>query len=172
MTDQAMPRRPFFNPWRVAGWGLIAALLSLPAILRFPWTASDFVIMGVLLGSVGLGIEFLAARAGNIFVRLGAVVTVLTAFLTIWVNLAVGMIGDDNAYNLLFLAPVAVGIAGLVVVRLDGRRSAVVTVAAAALQVAIGLGGYGQDPRGAILSATFGLFWLFAAALFRAGASR
>jgi hypothetical protein len=43
---------------------------------------------------------------------------------------------------------------------------------AAALQATIGLGGYGMDPRGAILSAFFALFWLFAAALFRAGASR
>lgn len=173
MINPMPPRRlPFLNPWRLAGWGVIATLLSLPVFLRFPWTASDFVIMGVLLGSVGLGIEFLVARACNIFIRLGAVMLMLTVFLTIWVNMAVGMIGDGNAYNLLFLIPVAVGISGVTAYRLDPRKSALVALVAGALQSAIGFGGYAQDPRGAMLSATFGLFWLFAAALFRAGSSR
>ena len=170
MTDTiASGRRA---PWRLLGWGMLFLLLSIPAIFRWPWSGSDFVIMGILLGSVGLGIEFLVRLSGNALVRLGAIVVVLTSFLTIWVNMAVGMIGDDNPYNLLFLIPVAVGVLGAIAVRLDARRSALVAFGAAVLQVAIGLDGYAQDPRGAVLSACFGLFWLFAAALFRAGASR
>lgn len=170
MTDamRSIPRLP----WRLIGWGTIALLLSLPAILRFPWTASDFIIMGVLLGSVGLGIEFLVRQSGSVFVRLGAIVAVLTGFLTIWVNLAVGMIGDDNAYNLLFLIPLGIALAGAIAVRLDARSMVRVTLVSALLQVAIGLGGYGVDPRGAIFSAMFGFFWLFSAALFRAGERR
>lgn len=170
MTNAASPLRSF--PWRLAGWGTIALLLSLPAILRFPWTASDFVIMGFLLGSVGLGVELLVRLGGNVFVRAGAVVMVLTAFLTIWVNLAVGMIGDDEPYNLLFVLPMAVALLGGTAVRLRAGAMVAVAVAAAALQAGIGLGGYGMDPRGAVLSAGFALFWLFAAALFRAGSTR
>lgn len=173
MTDHSLPRRTFLNPWRIAGWGLIATLLSLPAILRFPWTASDFVIMGVLLSSVGLGIEFLVARAGNIFVRLGAIVLVLTAFLTIWVNLAVGMIGsEDNPYNLLFIGNLGLVLIGGIWVRLQPAAMVKVAIFGAAVQAALALGGVGADQRGAILSAVFALFWLFAAALFRAGTSR
>jgi hypothetical protein len=173
MTDltDSRPSR-FLNPWRVAGWGTLATLLALPAILRFPWTASDFLIMGLLLGSVGLGIEFLVRQSGSTFVRLGAISAVLTAFLTIWVNLAVGMIGDGEPYNLLFLIPLALVLVGGVMVRLRPESMVKLALLAAALQVAIGLGGYGMDPRGAILSAMFGLFWLFTAALFRAGYSR
>jgi hypothetical protein len=159
-------------PWRLIGWGGIALLLSLPAILRFPWTLSDFVIMGILLGSVGLAVEFLMRLGGGPFVRLGAILVVLTCFLTIWVNLAVGMIGDDNPYNLYFALVIFTAAIGSVLVRFDPRRTAAVMVLAAFLQVAIGLGGYGQDPRGAFLSAMFGGLWLLAAALFRAGASR
>lgn len=170
MTDTIVTERK--TAWRLLGWGTLALLLSVPAVFRWPWTGSDFVIMGILLGSVGLGIEFLVRMSGNALVRLGAILVVLTAFLTIWVNLAVGMIGDDNPYNLLFLIPVAVGVVGVVAAKLEPRRSAVAAVVAAVLQVAIGLGGYAQDPRGAVLSACFCLFWLFAAALFRAGASR
>lgn len=170
MSDIA-PRRSTW-PWRLIGWGFLATLLSLPAILDFPWTASDFVIMGILLGSVGLGIELLARLAGNAFIRLGALVVVLTCFLTIWVNLAVGMIGDENPYNQLFAGVLMVALAGSVLVRFDARKTAWVMVGTAALQAAVGLGGYGQDPRGAVFSAGFACFWLLAAALFRAGASR
>lgn len=170
MTDVTASRRRL--PWRLLGWGFLAALLSLPAILRFPWTASDFVIMGILLGSVGLGVELVLRLSGDAFVRLGAVMVVLTCFLTIWVNLAVGMIGDENPYNLLFLVPVATGLIGTISVRVNAKPSALIAVIAAILQAAIGLGGYGVDPRGAVLSACFAFFWLLAAALFRAGASR
>jgi hypothetical protein len=163
---------PLRNPWRIAGWGTIATLLSLPAILDFPWTASDFIIMGVLLGSVGLGIEFLVRRSGSVFVRLGSIMVVLTAFLTIWVNLAVGMIGDDEPYNLLFAGVLLVALLGSLLVRLRPGSMVKVTLVAAFLQVAVGLGGYGMDPRGAVFSACFGLFWLLAAALFQAGSSR
>lgn len=173
MTDHAVQRRRFLNPWRIAGWGIIATLLSLPAILRFPWTVSDFVVMGVLLGSVGLGIEFLAARAGNIFVRLGAIVMALTAFLTIWVNLAVGMIGsEDNPYNLLFIGNLALVLICGIAVRLQPSAMVKVAALAAAVQLALAVGGLGTDQRGAIFSAVFALFWLFSAALFRAGSSR
>ena len=173
MNEAHAPQRlRRFSPWRIGGWSLVVLLLSLPAILRFPWTASDFVIMGLLLGSVGLGIEFLVRQSGSLFVRLGSIVAVLTGFLTIWVNLAVGMIGDDNAYNLLFLVPLAAALIGGIAVRLAPGGMVKVMVTAAALQAAIGLGGYGMDPRGAIFSAGFSLFWLLAAALFRAGTER
>lgn len=172
MTAAPAPGR-FLNPRRVAGWGTMAVLLSLPAILRFPWTVSDFVIMGIMLLSVGLGIEFLIRRSGSAFVRLGAVVGVLTCFLTVWVNLAVGMIGDeDNPYNQLFLIPIFLFIAGCVATRVQPRRMSLVMLAAAAAQLLLGLGGLGTDQRGGIFSMLFSLLWLFGAALFRAGSTR
>jgi hypothetical protein len=174
MTDAVRSRSgtSLLTPWRLLGWGILAVLLALPAILRFPWTGSDFVIAAVLLGSVGAGIELLARLSGNAFVRLGGIVVAVTCFLTIWVNLAVGMIGDGNAYNLLFLGVLAVAIGGALLVRYRPAGMVKVTLAAGALQVALGLGGYGMDPRGAVFSAAFGGFWLLAAALFAAGAKR
>jgi hypothetical protein len=66
----------------------------------------------------------------------------------------------------------ATALIGGVSAKLRPAGMAKVCLLASALQVAIGLGGYGMDPRGAVLSASFGLLWLFAAALFRAGVSR
>jgi hypothetical protein len=63
-------------------------------------------------------------------------------------------------------------IGGALLVRYRPSGMVKVTLAAGALQVALGLGGHGMDPRGAVLSAGFGLFWLIAAALFAAGARR
>lgn len=154
---------------RIIGACVIATLLSLPAILRFPWTLSDYLIMGALLGSVGLGIDLVARLSGSVAARLGSMIAVLAAFLTIWVNLAVGMIGDGLAYNLLFALPPLVAFIGGFVVRLAPRNMVRLCAIAAGLQVIIALGGYLVDPRGALLSACFGLPWLLAASLFQHG---
>lgn len=161
------PRRKRLAPWRMAMWGALATLLSLPAIFRFPWTASDFVIMGIMLGSVGLGIEFLVRRSGSNAFRLGSVVAVVTAFMTVWANLAVGMIGsEDNPYNLFFVAiPFAVFAAGALA-RFEARQMAWIVAAAAAVQLALALGGMSVDLRGARFSSFFAFLWLIAAALF------
>ncbi|GAA4025934.1 hypothetical protein GCM10022281_00620 [Sphingomonas rosea] len=174
MTDFASrPPRFALHPLRLLGWGALALLLALPAILRFPWSGGDFVIMGVMLASVGLGIEFLSRRSGNGLVLLGSILGVLTTFLTVWVNLAVGMIAsEDNPYNQLFLLPIAIFIGGCFVTRLRASQMTGILLLAGAAQFFLGLGGLGTDQRGAIFSMGFALFWLFGAALFRAGSSR
>ncbi len=164
MTDPVQ-KRP--APWRVAMWGAFATLLSLPALFRFPWSASDFVVMGVMLGSVGLGIEFLVRRSGSNAFRLGSVAAVLTAFMTVWANLAVGMIGsEDNPYNLYFMAIPPVVFAAAALVRFDAGRTAWIMTAAAGVQLALAFGGLDVDLRGARFSSFFAFLWLIAAALF------
>lgn len=164
MTDPTSNRPPL---WRIAMWGVLTTLLSLPAIFRFPWTASDFVIMGVMLGSVGLGIEFLVRRSGSNAFRLGSVVAVLTAFMTVWANLAVGMIGsEDNPYNLYFIAVPVMAFTAAIAGRFDPRKTAWIMAGAALLQLGLALGGMEVDMRGARFSSFFAFLWLLAAALF------
>lgn len=167
-----------WSPWRIAGWTLAALLLALPAVaMRFTaevvWTASDFVVMGVLLGAVGLGIEYLVRRSTSVAYRLGAVAAAGTAFLTLWVNLAVGMIGEpDNAYNLLFGVVLLIAGAGAGLARFRPGGMAYAMLAAAAAQAVLGAIGSAADPRGGLFSAGFGLLWLVAAALFSAARNR
>ena len=52
------PRRAF--PWRALGWGGVAVLLSLPLLTGMPWTLSDYVIMGLLLGAAGVSARGMA----------------------------------------------------------------------------------------------------------------
>lgn len=164
--------------WRIlrfAGWGFSAVLLILPAVaMQFTsevdWTASDFIVMGALLGTIGLTTEFLVRRSGNTAYRIGAVVAMTTAFLTIWVNLAVGMIGDENPYNLLFLSVLVIALAGSILANFRAAGMARTMFAAAAAQALVSAFGFTTDPRGALFSMMFALPWILAAGLFRRAA--
>ena len=105
-------------------WGGAVALLLLPLVaMQFTsevnWTVADFVVMGVMLGSVCLGFDLLARQSGRTSYRLAAAVAVLGCFLLVWVNLAVGFIGDeDNPLNLVFLALLAAFLIGAFLTRM------------------------------------------------------
>lgn len=161
-----------FSPWRIAGWGLAATLLLLPAVaMQFTaevdWTASDFVFAGVLIGGSGLLLELIARRSPDNAYRAAAGFALLAAFLTIWANAAVGMIGDeDNAYNLLFLGVLVVALLGAVLARFKSRGMALAMAASGIVYAGIALGGLATDPRGAVFSLGFATLWLLSAALF------
>jgi hypothetical protein len=164
-------------PWRIIGWGIAALLLLLPLVAGAPWTASDYVFAAVMFGTVGLAFEFIvrktARKTGSLVYRCGAIVAVVAAFLTIWLNAAVGMIGpEDNPYNLLFLGVPLVALAGSGVARFRPIGTAWAMLTAAAAQASLGGIGLMTDHRGGIFSIAFAGLWLLAAGLFRkAGAS-
>jgi len=130
-------------PWRAIGWGGGVALLALPFVaMQFTrevnWTASDFVVFGAMLLAVGIPLE-LAARASRSWSYRGAALLALVGgFLTVWANLAVGIVGsEDNPLNLLFFGALLVGIAGSIAARGKAKGMALAMVAtAAALGVA------------------------------------
>jgi hypothetical protein len=172
MANQAVEIEGVWKILRLAGWGFAAVLLVLPAVaMQFTsevdWTTSDFIVMGALLGTIGLTTEFLVRRSGNNSYRIGAVVAMATAFLTIWVNLAVGMIGEGNPYNLLFGGVLAIALAGSILSNFKSAGMAKSMFAAAAAQALAGAGGFATDPRGALFSMMFALPWILAAGLFR-----
>lgn len=161
-------------PWRAIGWSIPLLLLLLPLVaMRFTdevdWTASDFLFAGILFGSVGLAFELIVRTSASPAYRCGAALAVIAAFLTIWVNGAVGMIGsEDNSYNLIFLAVLFVALLGAVLVRFRPAGMALALAVTAAAQAAAGAFGLAADPLGAAFSIGFAGLWLLAAALFRA----
>ena len=163
-----------WSHWRIAGWGVPALLLLLPlAAMQFTeevnWTASDFVFAGVLFGSVGLAFEFIVRKSGSLAYRFGAALALIAAFLTIWVNAAVGMIGD-GPYNLLFGGVLLIALIGAIVARFEPAGMARAMVVAAIAQGVLSAVGMSTDARGGILSMTFVVPWLLAAKLFRKAA--
>ena len=164
------------NSWRVAGWGLAALLLLLPLVaMQFTgevdWTAGDFVFAGVLIGGVGLALELAVRMSRSLAYRAGAGFALAAAFLIVWSNAAVGMIGDeDNSYNLLFIAVIGLALLGSMATRFRAAGMARTMAVAAAAHLAVALGGISTDGYGAFLSAFFAGFWLLSAALFRKAA--
>ncbi|MFC3661329.1 hypothetical protein [Luteimonas notoginsengisoli] len=169
------------NPWRLATWGGAACLLLLPlaAMQWFPgsgvdWTLADFVVMGALL-SIACGACELVWRATGLFYRAAAGMAILTGFVTIWVNLAVGMIGDEgNPYNLLFAGVLAIAVFGAAFARRRPRGMALAMAATALAQAAVaGVAlAAGVDLPGALCSGVFAAPWLLSALLFELAGRR
>ena len=133
-----------WSPWRIAGWSIPVLLLMLPAVaMQFTsevdWSVADFSIAAVLFGSVGLTFELIVRTSDSLSYRFGAGLAVISAFLTIWVNGAVGMIGsENNPYNLVFGAVLLIALIGAVLARFRAAGMARAMTVAAIAQVAAG----------------------------------
>lgn len=166
---------------RIVGWGGVALLLLLPLVTGAPWTLSDYVFAGGMLGGAGFVLELAARASGSRYYRAGAVVAVAASVLLVWVNGAVGFLGDeDEPANLMFAGVLALAVLGSVVARFRAGGMARAMFAATAAQVAIaviavaaGLGSPG--PAGlyeAVLgTGVFAALWLAAGGLFLRAAS-
>lgn len=96
MTTREYTSAGLLNGWRIAGWGAAAALLALPAIAMLftgevNWGPGDFVVMGAMLLTLGLGIELTIACARTLGMRLVIAGVLVLCFLTVWAELAVGI---------------------------------------------------------------------------------
>jgi len=170
------------RPWRIAVWGVAALLLVLPLVaMQFTdevaWNGADFIVFGTML-AVAYGIFELTARmTGSITYRAAVGVAVATAFLLIWVNLAVGFLGnEDNSANLMFGGVLATTIVGSIIARFwpaDMAKAMYATTAAQVLAgviaLAAGLGSGGSDGLYEVVMGTslFATLWLVSARLFR-----
>lgn len=174
MVEQAKSGGVWRNPWRIIGWGGVLGLLLLPAVaMQFTeevnWTGGDFLFAFLMLSSVGLAVE-LTVRANPAWsYRAGMGIVLAACFLTVWINLAVGIVGnEDNPVNALFFLVPLVAIAGSALSGFRARGLVLATILAASVQVGVMLYIWttGQGfPIGITLF--FGTLWLVAAALFR-----
>ena len=173
-SDDTAADRPK-NRLRPFIWGGLAGLLMIPLVaMRFTrevnWDETDFIVMGLLLAAVGGGYELTIRLSDNLLYRFGAAVAVLTGFLLVWANLAVGFIGnEDNVWNLLFAGMLLLMIVGAIVSRFRARGLALTLAAGAVIQcaglVAAAVAGQNVPPGPAVV---FTLLWLLSAGLFRA----
>jgi hypothetical protein len=118
------------NKWLTAAWTTATVLILLTPLIAMQfteevnWTVGDFVIAGAMLLGAGVTYE-LAARAGGFAYQAGVVVALGTGILNIWTTGAVGIIGsENNPGNLLYLAVVALAIAGAIIAQ--GRAARMV----------------------------------------------
>jgi hypothetical protein len=143
------------------------------------WDETDFIVFGAMLVAA-CGTYELAARAtGSLAFRAAVGVALAAAFLLVWINLAVGIIGsEDNPANLMYFGVLAVAIVGAVIAgfRPSGLARVLIVTAVAQAFVAVVaiLGGFGLPASGPLelllLNAFFAALWLVSAWLFRRAA--
>ena len=173
------------SPWRIAPWVTAVLVLLLPLVaMQFTdevnWNETDFIIFGsMLVGACG-SYEMAMRMTGNTAYRAAVGMAVVAAFLLIWINLAVGIIGsEDNPANLMYGGVLAVGMIGALITRFkpDGIARTLVGMALAqALAAVIALifrwGSNGENwPQViVVLNGFFAALWLGSAWLFRRAA--
>lgn len=165
------------NASRAIVWGAAAFLLLLPlaamqVTAEVAWDAADFVLMGALLLAACGGYELAARASGGRTHRAAVAAELATAFLLVWTNLAVGLIGSErDPANLLFAGVLAVAAAGAFTARLRPAamaRAMLATAAAQGLVAALALAAGWTS--GVLPTLFFVPLWLGSAWLFRRAA--
>lgn len=128
----------------IVGIALVTALLLLVPLVAMQfndevdWGLADFVGAGVLLFGTGLTYELIASRSGTIAYRVAAGVALAASLLLVWVNLAVGLIGnEDNPVNVLYGGVLVVGFLGAIIAGLQPHGMARALFAMALAQVSV-----------------------------------
>jgi hypothetical protein len=141
------------------------------------WDVSDFIVFGAMLVTAG-GVFELAARMKPNKSYLAAVGVALTAaFFLVWMNGAVGLIGnEENPANLMYAGVLAIGIIGAVIARLQPTGMARAMVATSVAQVLVPvialIAGLSDSRLGNVfvITGVFFALWLMSAWLFRKSA--
>ena len=158
--------------WRIAAWTAVPLVLLVPLIaMQFTdevvWDVTDFALFGALLVGVGVTFELAARKTGNSAYRSAVGVALAAAFILVWVNGAVGIIGsEDNDANLMYNGVLAVGLIGALIARFEPHgmtRAMIATAGAQALVAVIALIAGMQHSEVSSVSEILGLNGFFVA---------
>lgn len=144
------------------------------------WTFFDFVFMGTLLYGSALAYELVAKKMNNTAYRFAVGLAVATAVLLVWINAAVGIIGDGDldSPNALYFGVLAIGSTLALIARFEPRGMARALFAMAFAQFLVPLIALAIWPPATtswapgvlgvfVLNSFFALLWIGSALLFR-----
>jgi hypothetical protein len=157
-------------------------LLMLPVIGSFTidgfhWTTGDYVLAFILFLVPTLAYRLITRTATNFKYRLAIAFALLTGFATVWINLAVGIIGsEDELINLAYFGILALGLIAANIFRFKPEDMVKVMAAMTAALVPITIValvlGYQNLPHSSVMqiigvNAFFGVLYAQSAFLFR-----
>jgi hypothetical protein len=113
---------------------MVPASSMLLQVEGWAWGVADFLVMWTLIAGVILTYQLVMSKASRGY-RVAAGLTLTTGLLLIWVNGAVGLIGnEDNPANVMYGGVLLVGLIGAVMARLEPVGMAVTLFAMAVAQ--------------------------------------
>lgn len=145
------------------------------------WSVGDFIFGYLMLFGFGVAYEMVARRSSDTKYKVAVGIAVVATFLLLWVNAAVGIIGDDHPINMLYVLIFAIGFFGAIISRLQPQGMARTLIAMAVVQMVIPVVALYlapkevyDDPPGLIgvftLNAVFAMLFVGSALLFRQAA--
>lgn len=157
-----------------AAFILLLPLLAMRITDEVVWDLADFAVAWTLLVCAGLTYRLATRKADNIAYRAAVGVAVATALILVWMNLAVGLIGNEETpANLMYGGVLAVGIIGAIIARFRPHKMARALFATALAQMLVGvialIAGLGFT---LILNGFFAALWVGSALLFRRAARK
>jgi hypothetical protein len=169
---------------RLAAWAAVVALILLIPVVamqfseEWHWGLFDFVFAGTVLFGAALAYELIAQKGGTAAYRAAVGLAVATAVVLVWINAAVGIIGEDDLFTLMYVGVLALGLVAAFVVRFRPQAMVRVLIAIAVGQMLVpavvlvipGLRAALWEPPGLagvfVLNACFAALWLCSAWLF------
>ena len=160
---------------------LLVPLIAMRFTTEMRWTTFDFLAAYLLFAGAALTYRFIAGREGSIAYWAASAIAVVAGLLLIWVNLAVGVLGNEsNPANLLFAAVFVTGLIGAFLARLEPAGMARALYATAAMQFLVPPIAFAiwrpEFNREVILVLFLNGFWVFlflvSGLLFRSAAKR
>jgi hypothetical protein len=101
---------------------LLIPLIAMQFSEEVVWSASDFILMGILIFGTGFTYKFITRKSAEFVYRIAIGFALATGFFLVWSNLAVGIIGsENNVINVLYFGVIAVGVIGGFIVRFKSR---------------------------------------------------
>ncbi|QIG80642.1 hypothetical protein [Stakelama tenebrarum] len=158
--------------WRVAMWGGAATLLLAPAVAMLvtrevDWGPLDFAVFAVMLGAACGTVDLAARASGSLAYRAATAIAAGAAFLMVWANLAVGIIGNENdGVNLIFFGILGGGFAGACFARFRAKGLAVTLALMGVAMLASMALAIGEVTAVFVAIGLIAALWLAAAALY------
>jgi hypothetical protein len=128
---------------RLSVWAAVVALILMVPLMAMQfteevnWDLFDFAFMGALLFGTGLTYELIARKSGNIAYRAAVGVALAAAFFLVWINAAVGIIGEPGGANVMYVGVLTVGIIGSIIARFHPHGTARALFVAALAQALV-----------------------------------
>lgn len=174
-----------WSPWRIARWSVAIALLLTPLLImqlsdEWNWSVGDFVFAGIMICGTCLVYEAAARRSPDLAYRGGAILALAASFVIVWINLAVGIVGEDDPANVNFFGLVIMAAAASFAADFRAKGLARAMACVAVAQIAVGMLAASapntESSPGPValmgINGGFAALWLLSAALFHRAARK